>query len=164
MIEFRGFTEKANSALNKAVSAAMEMGHTYVGSEHILYGLLSEKSCAACTALERSGITDRLILKRMELLIGRGVTTKLTSADITPRSKRILTDAVKLSHSSGSSFAGTEHILAAVIKDETCFGSELLRELGADTRQLARDCEGAPHNSAATSAPDKEYKQHGSSR
>ena len=56
MIEFKGFTEKANSALNKAMEAAMALGHTYVGSEHILYGLLSEESGVACLALKKYGI------------------------------------------------------------------------------------------------------------
>ncbi len=158
MIEFRGFTEKANSALNKAVDAAMEMGHTYVGSEHILYGLLREEDSAACAALGKYGISDRDIMRKMELTIGRGVATRLTTADITPRSRKILENAYRSSHSSGMSFAGTEHILASVIGDENCCGAVFLRELGADTRQIARECGTAPHNGGLERAPDKEYR------
>ncbi len=158
MIEFRGFTEKANSALNKAVDAAMEMGHTYVGSEHILYGLLREEDSAACAALVKYGISDKDIRRKIETAIGRGVATRLTTADITPRSRKILENAYRDSRSSGRSFVGTEHILVSVIGDENCCGAVFLRELGADTRQIARECGAAPHNVGIERAPDKEYR------
>ena len=158
MIEFRGFTEKANTALNKAVDAAMDMGHSYIGSEHILYGLLCVGDSAACAALGKYGVTDRDIMRKMELTIGRGAATHLTTADITPRSKRILENAFRDSRSSGSTCAGTEHILVSVIGDESCCGSVFLRELGADTRSIARECGTAPRNGAVDRAPDREYR------
>lgn len=158
MIEFKGFTEKANSALNKAVDAAMEMGHTYVGSEHILYGLLLEEDSAACAALIKYGISGKDIMRKMELTIGRGVATRLTTADITPRSRKILENAYRDSRSAGRSFVGTEHILVSVIGDENCCGAVFLRELGADTRQIVRECGTAPHNGGIERAPDKEYR------
>ena len=158
LIEFKGFTEKANSALNKGVDAAMEMGHTYVGSEHILYGLLREEDSAACAALGKYGISDKDIMRKMELTIGRGVATRLTTADITPRSRKILENAYRDSRSAGRSFVGTEHILVSVIGDENCCGAVFLRELGADTRQIVRECGAAPHNGGIERAPDKEYR------
>ena len=158
MIEFKGFTEKANSALNKGVDAAMEMGHTYIGSEHILYGLLCEKDSTAYTALGRYGITGADIMRKMELMIGKGVATKLSSADLTPRSRKILENALRDSRSDGRSFVGTEHILVSVIRDESCYGSVFLKELGADVKQIARDCTDAPRNHSIDTAPDKEYR------
>ena len=158
MIEFKGFTEKACSALNKGVEAAMSMGHTYIGSEHILYGLLREENSAAFTALTRYGITDKDIMRKMELIIGKGIATKLSSADLTPRSRRILENALRTSRGEGKAFVGTEHILISVINDETCYGSVFLKELGADTKQIARECSGAPRNGETASAPDKEYR------
>ncbi len=158
MIEFRGFTEKANSALNKAVDAAMGMGHTYVGSEHILYGLLCEEDSAAYAALGKYGITGKDIMNKMEAMIGRGMTTRLTAADITPRSRKILDNAYRESRSSGKSFAGTEHILMSVIGDEKCSGAVFLKELGADTKQIVRECGNAPHNGGIATAPDREYR------
>ncbi|MBR5090357.1 MAG: ATP-dependent Clp protease ATP-binding subunit ClpC, partial [Ruminiclostridium sp.] len=155
MIEFKGFTEKANSALNKGVDAAMSMGHTYIGSEHILYGLLCEENSAAYTALGRCGITGKDIMRKMELTIGKGVATKLSSADLSPRSRRILGDALSGSRSEGKSLVGTEHILVSVIKDETCYGTIFLKELGADVKQLMRDCAGAPRNGETATAPDR---------
>lgn len=158
MIEFRGFTEKANTALNKAVDAAMDMGHSYVGSEHILYGLLCVEDSAACAALEKYGVTDEDIMRKMEQTIGRGESTRLTTADITPRSRRILENAYRDSRSAGSSCVGTEHILVSVIDDENCCGAVFLRELGADTKRIARECGSAPRNGAIERAPDREYK------
>ncbi len=158
MIEFRGFTEKANAALNKAVDAAMDMGHTYIGSEHILYGLLCVDDSAACAALEKYGITDKDIMRKLELTIGRGTATHLTTADITPRSRRILENAFRGSRNTGSSCVGTEHILMSVIEDESCCGAVFLRELGADTKRIARECGTAPRNGAIDRAPDREYR------
>lgn len=158
MIEFKGFTEKANSALNKGVNAAMEMGHTYIGSEHILYGLLCEENSAAYAALTKYGISGSEILRRIEVTVGKGVATRLTSADITPRSRKILENALCDSRNDGGSFVGTEHILLAVLKDESCSGAMMLKELGADIRQISRDCSAAPHNGGISNAPDREYR------
>ena len=158
MIDFKGFTEKANYALNKGVDAAMEMGHTYIGSEHILYGLLCEQDSAACTALGKYGITEKDILHKMELAIGKGVATKLSSADLTPRSKKILENSLKDCRNAGQKYVGTEHILLSILGDEGCYGSVFLKELGADTKQIARECSGAPRNAETANAPDREYR------
>ncbi len=159
MIDFKGFTERANSALNRAVDAAMELGHTYIGSEHILYGLLCEENSAAYAALGKYGITEKDIMRKIEQLIGKGTATKLTTADLTPRSKKILENAYKASRAAGMSFVGTEHILAAMIGDEDCFGCEMLRDLGIDVKRIAGECTDAPHNAGIASAPDKEYRR-----
>ena len=158
MIEFRGFTETANSALNKAVETAMSMGHTYIGSEHILYGILCEERSAAYTALNKYGITAKDIMRKMELTIGKGIATKLTCADISPRSRRILENAVRESGSGGKSSAGTESILISVMRDESCCAAMFLKELGADIKQITRECENAPHNQCIDTAPDREYR------
>ena len=142
MIEFKGFTEKANSALNKAMEAAMALGHTYVGSEHILYGLLSEESGVACLALKKYGIKREDVLAKMELIIGRGVATRLTAGDFTPRSKRILETALSGARAGKQSYVGTEHILCAILRDEGCYGARFLKELGVNAQQLCRDCGG----------------------
>ena len=158
MIEFKGFTVKANSALNKGADKAMEMGHTYIGSEHILYGLLCEESSAACAALGKYGISAGEILHKIEFTAGKGIKTRLTSADITPRGRKILESALCDPGNYGDSLAGTGHILLAVLRDESCCGAMMLKELGADIRQITRDCAAAPHNGGIANAPDKEYR------
>ncbi len=139
MTEFKGFTEKSNMALSKALDVAMKLGHTYVGSEHILYGLIAEKNGAAHLILSRQGVTEGEIISRMELVIGRGVATKLTVRDFTARSKRILEAALEKSRADSRSLTGTEYILYAILRDETCYGALFLKELGVNTDKLYRE-------------------------
>ncbi len=146
MIEFSGFTEKANNALNIALRTAMDLGHTYVGSEHILCGLIGEERGAAWLALNKQGVTTDKVRKKIEQMIGCGVPTKLTLADFTPRSKRILESSLTEARSMNHSSVGTEHILKAVLKDADCYGALILKELGANLNQLSRDC-GTPAES-----------------
>lgn len=146
MIEFSGFTEKANNALNIALKTAMDLGHTYVGSEHILCGLIGEERGAAWLALNKQGVTSDKVRKKIEQMIGCGVPTKLTLADFTPRSKRILESSLTEARSMNHSSVGTEHILKAVLKDADCYGTLILKELGANLNQLNRDC-GTPAES-----------------
>ena len=146
MIEFSGFTEKANNALNIALRTAMDLGHTYVGSEHILCGLIGEERGAAWLALNKQGVTSEKVRKKIEQTIGCGVPTKLTLADFTPRSKRILESSLTEARSMNHSSVGTEHILKAVLKDADCYGTLILKELGANLNQLNRDC-GTPAES-----------------
>ena len=146
MIEFSGFTEKANNALNIALRTAMDLGHTYVGSEHILCGLIGEERGAAWLALNKQGVTSDKVRKKIEQMIGCGVPTKLTLADFTPRSKRILESSLTEARSMNHSSVGTEHILKAVLKDADCYGALILKELGANLNQLSRDC-GTPAES-----------------
>lgn len=140
MIEFKGFTVRASSALNKAVEAAMNMGHTYIGSEHILYGLLAEEGGAASLILTRRGISCSDIIGKMELLIGRGVKTRLTVSDFTPRSKRILEAALSKARAGKESYVGTEHILSAILEDEGCCAAMMLKELGANPDRIITEC------------------------
>lgn len=147
-IDFSGFTERASSALNKAMDAAMAMGHTYVGSEHILCGLLSEEHSAAYMVLLRCGVRRADVDEKMEQLIGRGVATRLTVSDFTPRSRKILENALREAQSMSKKYAGTEHILCAMAKDENCVGAAMLKELGTDTRQITGIIMGGAERSA----------------
>ena len=75
---FSGFTEKANESLNQAINSAGQMGHTYVGSEHLLLGLLRVGSGVAATVLNKYGITAEKIEELMRFNIGVGTPTKLS--------------------------------------------------------------------------------------
>jgi ATP-dependent Clp protease ATP-binding subunit ClpC len=144
MIQFNDFTEKANRALNSAVKTAEQLGHIYIGSEHILCGLLAGESDGgmAYKALGKHGITQDEIKRKIELVVGKGIPTKLSSCDLTPRSKRILETALTEARSLRHTFVGTEHILKAVIKDGDCYAVLLLREMGVNITALYGDCVG----------------------
>lgn len=142
MTEFRGFTEKSNTALNKALDLAMALGHTFVGSEHILYGLCAGKDGAAALVLSRHGVHESEIAAGIENSMGRGVATKLTVRDFSPKAKQILEKAIELSHRDGKNQAGTEYLLSAIVSCGDCCGFMLLREAGVDTDRLERDIKG----------------------
>ena len=135
-MEFNGFTDKANDALTCALTCAMSMGHTYVGSEHILYGLCACKGGVAYMILEQNGITPAAVISRINSLIGKGLPTTLDVSDLTPRSKRILEAAVLIARNSGRNAAGTEHILRAIMRDNECYASVFLRETGLDSEAV----------------------------
>lgn len=135
-MEFNGFTDKANDALTCALTCAMSMGHTYVGSEHILYGLCSCKGGISYMILEQNGITCTAVISRINALIGKGLPTKLSVSDFTPRSKRILENAVLIAKSFGKNVTGTDHILRAIMRDNECYASVFLREMGLDNESI----------------------------
>ena len=122
MFVFNGFTEKANKALNLALAIAGELGHTYVGSEHMLYGLAAEGSGVAATLLAKKDVTKDLVRQKLEESIGRGIPTTLSPNDFTPRSKRILEMAIYEARRLGHNYVGTEHILMAILKESESYG------------------------------------------
>lgn len=81
---FKGFTEKANNAMNLAIASAEELGHDYVGSEHIMLGLLKEGTGVAFTVLNKLGVTAEEFEKLIQERIGTGEPTQLTPDEFTP--------------------------------------------------------------------------------
>ncbi len=139
MISFNGFTDKATAALNAAIAAAMGFGHTYVGSEHILYGLTADDGSPSALLLKKYRVGKKEVLRKLESLIGRGTPTHLTAADLTPRSKRLMSTAIELACAEGARSAGTEHLLRAIISDRDCYACVILSELGTNNDRLAAE-------------------------
>ena len=139
MYRFKRFTEKANAALNMAMESAREMGHTYVGTEHLLLGLLREGSGVAATVLAARGIT---VLRYMEKILsseGGGAYSVLTPDDFTPRAKAAMELALTDAALSGQRLAGTEHLLAAILRDDTGVAVRLLQQLDGRPSELLAD-------------------------
>lgn len=138
MYRFNGFTEKANKALNLAVESAEEMGHTYVGTEHILLGLLQEQSGVAATVLNDLGVTADELEQMMRQKIGTGVRSIITMDDFTPRTKRILQIAVMQAARMGHNYVGTEHLLMALLEESDSYAVRFLLELGAKPEDVVK--------------------------
>jgi len=138
MFRFNGFTQKANDAVNLAVAQASALGHNYIGSEHLLVGLVSAEGSAAAIALSSRGVDTRRITELLVRNTGRGRQTVLTSEDITPCCKRILEAAVVLSRDYNSQSVGSEHLLMALLKEKNCAAIMLLNELEVDITSLYR--------------------------
>ena len=138
MYQFKGFTEKANKALNLAIESAEEMRHTYVGTEHILYGLVKEGSGVAATALNECGVTEDALREKLESINGTMSLVELTPDDFTPRTKRVLRAAVIISSKTGYTYVGTEHLLLAILSESDSYAVAFLEELGVSVERLAQ--------------------------
>ncbi len=136
---FNGFTEKANEALNQAINAAETLGHTYVGSEHILLGLLRVGGGVASGVLVSKNITDEKVEKLLEATVGVGTPTKLTPENLTPRAKRVIESSISLSKSFGNNIVGTEHILLGILSEGDNYAIRFINELGVDIASLTND-------------------------
>ena len=153
MYRFNGFTEKANEALNLAIEAAQELGHTYIGSEHILLGLLREKSGVAAVVLDKLGVTDEKLDQMIREKIGAGMRTSLTADDFTPRSKRILQIAVMEAAHMGHNYVGTEHLLLAVLQEGDSYGVRFLEALGVRAKDIESEIVAALNDGGGSQEP-----------
>ena len=133
---FTGFTEKANEALNQAINSAQILGHTYVGSEHLLLGLLRVGSGVAASVLAGAGVTADNIEEQMRATIGVGTPTRLSPDYFTPRAKRVIETALTGAKGLGKKFVGTEHLLIAILSDGEGYAVRFLSELGVDVSAL----------------------------
>lgn len=139
MFKFTGFTEKANKSLNKAVDAAQDLGHTYIGSEHLLLGLLSDTSTVAGAVLAARKLTYDQVENYIKQTVGVGVPTELVPDDFTPRSKNIIETAVSFARSMGQSLVGTEHVLLAIARESSCCAAQILMQAGISLQDLVND-------------------------
>ena len=136
---FNGFTEKANNAMNLAISSAEELGHDYVGSEHVMLGLLKEGSGVAYTVLNKLGVTAEAYEKLIRERIGTGEPTSLSPDEFTPRTKRILQVAAVAGAQLHNAYVGTEHLLIAIIEDGQSYTMRFLQILGADPNRIVAE-------------------------
>ena len=126
MYKFNGFTEKANSAINLAIESAQQMGHTYVGTEHILLGLLKVGDGVAYSVLKKCGADAETLEKMIKSEINVGSFSALTPDDFTPRTKRVLQTAVMQAANMGHNYVGTEHILIALVSNGDSYAVRFL--------------------------------------
>lgn len=154
MFKFTGFTEKANKSLNAAVKAAEDLGHTYIGSEHILLGLLSDTSTVAGAVLAAHNITYADIEEELKRSIGVGVPTELQPDDFTPRSKNILETSVAFARQMGQQLVGTEHVLLAIAREGSCSATLLLSRAGVSMQDIINDVSKALMGGTANAGTD----------
>lgn len=137
MNSLSGFSDTAVRALNAALGAAMGYGHTYVGSEHMLYGVVSDESFLSAAVLRRYGVGGSEVLRRLETLVGKGRPTRLTMNDLTPRSRKLMENALSFAAGEDKRKAGPEHLLRAIALDRECCAWSILAEFGVNMVRLA---------------------------
>ena len=120
------FTDDAQRVLSLAQEAALELGHDYVGTEHVLIGLIKVKTGVAAKALNELGLSVETIIEDVEAHIGRG-NKKASSVYMTPRVKHVLELAVEVANRMNHNYVGTEHILLGLLSDGSGVAVGLLR-------------------------------------
>ncbi len=130
------FTERAEQALRLAHEAAAELGHSHVGSEHMLLGLIREGSGVAARALAAAGVTDEQIHQMIVENIGTGEPGESTPQGLTPRAKRIIEIAMAEAVRLGHNYVGTEHLLMGLLREGDCFAARMLAASGVDAQRL----------------------------
>ena len=133
---FKNFTQKANDALNLAIAAAETMGHTYIGSEHLLLGLLREGTGVAAVVLNKFNVYAEDIAELMQEKIGAGAKTRLGPDYFTPRAKRVMELAIKSCQGGFSQLVGTEHILMGILSESDNYAVRFLEDSGTDIADL----------------------------
>ena len=132
-----GFTKKAEEALELAAEAASELGHTSVGTEHILLGLLRQEDCVASEVLIENGADEDRIVAILEQLISQDNNVNVAEPDsYTPRARRVLDQAAREAVRFKAQLIGTEHILIAIIKESESVALRLLNTIGKYTKDL----------------------------
>ena len=129
------FTNKAKKVIEIANDISIEMGHSYIGTEHILYGLVKEGEGIASKVLLNKGITEEKVLKKIEEMLGRGKEIK-ESYGFTPRSKRLLENAFLEAKKIGYNFIGTEHLLLSILKEGDCIAVRIITELNVEISKI----------------------------
>ncbi len=137
MYRFNLFTTKSNEVLNLAIKSAETYGHNYIGTEHILIGLLSTDS--VIPALTNNGVTYENVDQLIREEIGVGNPTSLTPDDFTPRAKRIIEISFQIARTMHNSYVSVEHILIALLKEEDCYAVKFINELGTDSQKILND-------------------------
>ena len=133
------FTNTSKNAMEIANQLAIDLGHNYVGTEHLLYGLIKEGKGVACKVLENQAITADLVYKEITEIIGKSKKLKQNTLGFTPRTKRVIENSFKEAKKNNLDYIGTEHILLGIIKEGDSIAVRILLNLNINTQKLYND-------------------------
>ena len=130
------FTPRAEEALRLSQEAAGELGHGYVGTEHLLLGLLREEEGIAHRVLSEYGITDEMVCSILQSSVGRGLSGAAPTQGLTPRAKSVVELAVSEAARTGAGYIGTEHLLMGILREGNNMALRILQTVGVDPRKM----------------------------
>ncbi|MCL2125625.1 MAG: ATP-dependent Clp protease ATP-binding subunit [Oscillospiraceae bacterium] len=133
------YTERARAAFEHAQAAASELGHNYVGSEHILLGLAREGGGVAAKILREAGLESQLIYDLIVKNVGRGATSESALQGLTPSAKHIIETAAMEANRLGHGYVSTEHILLGILREYDSVAAKLILVTGADLNKMYTD-------------------------
>lgn len=146
------FTEKAEKAINLSQENAVQLGHNYVGTEHLLLGLLKEGTGVAARVLQGQGVTEEKVTNEIEELIGRGSNDGKKHLDFTPRTKRVLELALVEARRLGHNYIGTEHLLLGIMREGESVAVRILIDLGVEPQKMFNDIVKMLHEDTPTAS------------
>jgi len=132
------FTERARIAIAKAQEVAAGMGHSYVGTEHLLLGIAREGEGLGAKVLRENGLDEGFLQELLEKFVGRGA-PGVPIQGLTPRAKRVIELAVGDANRLGHSYVGTEHLLMGVLREPESAAARIITSTGADLNKLYTD-------------------------
>jgi ATP-dependent Clp protease ATP-binding subunit ClpC len=133
---FERFTDRARRVVVLAQEEARMLDHTYIGTEHILLGLIHEDEGVAAKALESLNISLEAVRQQVEDIIGRGQAAPTGRLPFTPRAKKVLELSLREALQLGHNYIGTEHILLGLIREGEGVGAQVLQKLGANLNRV----------------------------
>ena len=144
-------TPQAHKAVQNAQKAAIAFKHGYVGTEHLLLGLIRTDGSVAQKALKNHGLNEHDIVEKMKVFIGMGNTVITQPQDFTPRAKRVLDNSLRNAMKYGTANIGTEHVLNSLLRETSCVAVKIMESLGVDAEIIYNEIvdllEGDPRNS-----------------
>jgi ATP-dependent Clp protease ATP-binding subunit ClpC len=133
---FERFTDRARRVVVLAQEEARMLNHNYIGTEHILLGLIHEGEGVAAKALESLGISLEAVRSQVEEIIGQGQAAPTGHIPFTPRAKKVLELSLREALQLGHNYIGTEHILLGLIREGEGVAAQVLQKLGADLNRV----------------------------
>lgn len=133
-------TKKAREVLRLAALAAGRLGHTYIGTEHLLMGMLEEGGCTAYAVLADNAVDADEVRALIAQMIGKGTPCRVGITELSSESERIMRSANSAAIAAGSALTGSEHILGAMLRDQDCAAVRILRSLGCSLARLYTQC------------------------
>ena len=132
------FTQRASTAIRKAHDAAAGMGHSYVGTEHILLGIIREGEGLGARILEDNALTDSVLTRMVTETVGRGV-PGTPEQGLSPRARHVIELAAEDSNRLGHCYVGTEHLLMGILREADSAGARILVAAGGDLNKIYTD-------------------------
>ena len=148
MFKFSGLSQRANVAINYAIGQASALGHCFVGSEHLLFGIIKEGSCFELHSLIKCGISCDGITEKLLSTVGRGIKTSLSPTDLTPVCRRVLENAINDRRLFGTA-ADINNIIASILREPGCTAAKYLAAFGCDNEALFHEVCSAGQSFAA---------------
>ena len=160
------FTPRAEEALRLSQEAAEDLGHGYVGTEHLLLGLIREEEGVAHRVLAEYGVTDEMVSSIVQRSVGQGMAGTAPTQGLTPRAKSVVELAVTEAARRGDRYIGTEHLLMAMLREGNNMGLRILQTVGVDAQKMyasiVKKLQDTPHTVTSGSAtPNKEAPKTG---